>query len=82
MNYYVYVLKSKIKNHFYIGITNNLERRLKEHNLGNICWTKRYKPWDILYTETMGNKIEARKREKYLKSHSGRKWVKKNIKPL
>lgn len=77
--YYLYILKSKVKIINYVGITNNLTRRLKEHNSGKSSFTKRYLPWDIIYTEELLNRLEARKREKYFKSSSGRKFLKNKI---
>lgn len=77
--YCVYILKSKSCDHFYTGQTNSIVRRLEEHNSGNIYWTKRYKPWSVVYVEHFDNREEAVKREKYLKSHAGRNWIKKNI---
>jgi len=43
--FYVYLLKSKMNNQIYIGSTSNLNRRLKEHNDGEVFSTKRYRPW-------------------------------------
>lgn len=79
--YEVYILKSLKFNHFYTGCTDNLEKRLKCHNLGLVSWTKRYKPWKLIYKEVYRSKSEAFQREKYFKSHSGRDWLKKNIGP-
>ena len=73
----VYVLKSLNYSHYYIGQTINLEKRIKEHNLGEVFWTKRYLPWIIIYTEKYKTREEVIKREKYLKSHAGRNWLKK-----
>ncbi|MDP3093349.1 MAG: GIY-YIG nuclease family protein [bacterium] len=73
----VYLLKSDIANKSYIGVTNDIKRRLEEHNSGKHAYTKRYMPWTIIYTEKFNNFIGARKREKYLKSASGRKFLKK-----
>lgn len=75
--YYAYVLKSLSANHFYIGYTNNLERRLKYHNNGKVNWTRRYRPWKIIYSEQFENKNEAIRKEKYFKTHAGRNWLKK-----
>ncbi|MEK7592906.1 MAG: GIY-YIG nuclease family protein [Patescibacteria group bacterium] len=74
--YTIYVLKSKIYSKSYVGITNNLLRRLSQHNAGYHAYTKRWKPWIIIYTEIACHRIEARKREKYLKSAAGRIWLK------
>jgi len=74
---YVYVLKSKVAKKSYVGMTSNIERRLEEHNSGKNFYTKRYLPWEILHMEEFVNLEEARKREKYLKSTSGRRFLKK-----
>jgi putative endonuclease len=65
---YVYILKSIVKNRFYIGCTKDLEKRLKGHNSGNTISTKAYKPWKIVYTEKFKTEEEAYKREKEIKS--------------
>ncbi len=67
MFFYVYLLKSLITNHFYIGFTDNLEIRLEKHNRGLVYWTKRYKPWQIIYYEAYRSKSDALLREKQLK---------------
>ncbi|MBI2630766.1 GIY-YIG nuclease family protein [Candidatus Nomurabacteria bacterium] len=78
---YTYILKSLIKEKFYVGSTDNLERRMKEHNSGLSYYTKRYMPWRLLYKEKYNNIIDARKREKYFKSAAGRRFTKKLIIP-
>ena len=74
---YIYILKSKITKKSYIGMTNDIKRRLKEHNSGKHFYTKRYLPWEIIHIEEFSTVEEARKREKYLKSASGRRFLKK-----
>ncbi len=74
--YSVYAIKSIVRNYIYIGISNNIERRLEEHNSGNNRTTKPYRPFKLLLTEVYPNRPEARKREKYLKSGSGRESLK------
>ncbi len=73
---FVYVLRSKDYDRFYIGMTSNLEKRLKEHNSGKTKSTKYYKPWNLFFYETFDNRSEARKREKWLKSGVGREYIK------
>jgi putative endonuclease len=75
--YIVYILKSKIKETTYVGFTNNIERRLIEHNSGKSKFTSIYRPWEIVYKEEHTSLEEARKREKYLKTASGRRLIKK-----
>lgn len=77
--YYVYVLKSKNYNQIYIGFSDNSIRRLNEHNSGKTKSTKFYKPYKIIYQEKYKTRIEARKREKFLKSGCGREWIKNNF---
>jgi putative endonuclease len=75
--YKVYVLKSKVANKSYVGMSNDLERRLEEHNSGKNSYTSKYLPWEIVYSEDFAAQDEALKREKYLKSTSGRRFLKK-----
>ena len=79
--YFVYILKSEKDDNIYIGITDNLERRLKQHNKGKNLSTKYRRPLRLIYHEVVENRNEARKREKYLKSGSGREWIYKNMRP-
>jgi putative endonuclease len=79
--YYVYVLKSGIDKRLYKCITNNLKRRLKEHNSGKHKSTKGYTPWNLVYFEEVSTRIEARKREKYFKSGIGRDYLKNKLDP-
>ncbi|MDO8498382.1 MAG: GIY-YIG nuclease family protein [bacterium] len=79
MKYIVYVLSSTLLSRSYVGFTNDLERRLEEHNKGKSYYASRYAPWKIIYTEEVSDYKEARKREKYLKSASGRKRVLKKL---
>lgn len=65
--YYVYILKSKLYDQIYIGSTNDLRKRLSEHNDGQGISTKRYKPWKLLYYEAYHEETMARMREKRLK---------------
>ncbi len=66
--YSVYVLKSIEYKRFYIGSTSNLEKRILKHNSGGSVWTKRYKPWKIIYAEQYVSKTEALQRENEIKS--------------
>lgn len=71
----LYVIKSLQKNFRYVGITKHLKIRLHEHNMGYSKSTKLYKPYNLLFLEEYSNYKEARKREKYLKSGQGRKFL-------
>lgn len=65
--YYVYLLKNE-KNDLYIGCTNDLKRRLFEHNDGKSTYTKNHK-WKLIYYESYLSKDDAFHREKMLKHH-------------
>ncbi len=64
---YVYVLKSTIDNELYIGSTNDLKRRLREHNTGKSFSTSWRGPFELIYYEAYKNLKDAREREKALK---------------
>ena len=72
----VYVLYSINFDRTYTGMTKDLDRRIKEHNKGRNKSTKPYAPWKLVYQEVFDSRIEARKREKYLKSGNGREYLK------
>ena len=78
--YNVYVLRSLKTNRRYVGLTNDLERRIEEHNNGKSRSTKGFLPWKLIHFEKFENRIEARKREKYLKSGIGRAYLDKILK--
>ena len=73
--YYVYVLSSLRRNYIYVGVTSDVKRRMKEHNLGKEKTTRPYLPFRLLYIESCENRIEARKREKYWKSGTGKEQL-------
>ena len=67
--FYVYLLESTKYKQVYIGSTNDLRRRLREHNDGVEISTRRYKPWRLVSYEACQSEQDAREREKMLKSH-------------
>jgi putative endonuclease len=71
----VYILKDK-NNRVYKGVTNNLQRRLKEHRSGHTKTTSTMQELEVIYTEQYESFAEARKRELYLKSAAGRRFIK------
>ena len=77
----VYCLRTLKTGNLYTGLTNNIERRLIEHNQGRNRSTKAYIPYVLLFTEPFDTRIEARKREKYLKSGIGREYIKEKMAP-
>jgi len=77
--FFVYVIKSKIRNYIYVGLTSDLENRISQHNSGSEVTTKPYKPFELLHFEKYITRSEARKREKQLKSGYGKEWIKKEF---
>ncbi len=71
--YYVYLLQSIAHNQLYIGSTNNLEKRIKQHNDGENASTSLYRPWVLVYYEAYPTEKLARLREKQLKYHGNAK---------
>ena len=78
--YYVYILQSKINtDRFYIGFTENIENRLKDHNSGKDPHTSKYKPWRIKTAIAFTDRQKALDFERYLKTKSGRAFTKKRL---
>ena len=65
--WYTYIIKSQNKRWYYVGSTNRLERRLKEHNYGKVKSTKNYLPFKIIFMREFILEKEARAYEKLLK---------------
>jgi putative endonuclease len=77
--FYVYLLESETERSWYIGYTSDLRKRYRSHNKGENKATKNKKPWKLVYYEAYIDRIDAKKREKFLKSGSGRKFLKKQL---
>ena len=78
--YTVYVLYSKSFDKIYIGFTSDIDQRLVSHNHpDNKGWTRKFAPWTIVYSEQYGLKSDAMTREKQLKSHQGREFVRMKL---
>ena len=77
---YVYVIESLLDKTWYKGIAIELLKRLKAHNAGKNRFTKGHRPWKIIYVEAHENWKAARKREKYLKTAAGAKWLRNHLK--
>ena len=71
----VYIIKSR-EGYKYTGMTENLEKRLYEHNSKSLSfWTKRGTDWKLIYKEEFNTKSEALKREKWFKTGKGREFL-------
>ena len=70
--HFVYILLSLKDKKFYIGSTNNLERRLEEHNQGKNTSTAKRLPLKLIYYEAHLSKEDAERRERYFKTDKGK----------
>jgi len=79
--YYVYVIESIKDGKKYTGMTNDLNRRIVEHNRGKTSTpsTRSRGPFKLMYSELTTDRAAARKREKFLKSGAGREFLKQHI---
>ena len=77
--YYVYVLLSLKDKKFYIGFTNDLKRRLKEHDSGKNISTKSRLPLELIYYEAHLSKADAERRERYFKTTKGKSTLKQML---
>jgi putative endonuclease len=73
---FVYAIISSINNRIYVGQTDNIERRIKEHNTGQTKSTKPYIPWELFYQEQCEDRVIARNREIYFKHGIGKDKLK------
>ncbi len=73
--YYTYILKSRLSNKTFTGSTNNITRRLSEHNRGKIKSSQEYKPYDVILIENFGTALEAKQREDFYKTASGQREI-------
>jgi len=80
--YKVYAIKSSLINRIYVGMTKDIDNRLKEHNQGKTKSTKGYRPWVLFYFEDFQTRQEARNREVYLKSGCGKEFLKEKLKAI
>ena len=77
--FYVYVLCSESTGAIYTGQSNDLPRRLAEHDAGMSRSTKGRGPWVVIYSEGFGARSDAMKRERFLKTGAGRDWLRRFI---
>lgn len=78
--FYVYILQSLKDKQFYVGYSDNLKRRIKEHLDGKIISTKNRRPLKLIYFEVCLNQQDATHREKYLKTSWGKRYIKNRLK--
>jgi putative endonuclease len=77
MKWHTYALASLVRNYIYVGITSNLKKRIAQHNAGKERTTRPYRPFRLLLSEAFSTRIEARRREVWLKSGIGKEFLRK-----
>ena len=78
--YYTYVLRSEKDGGFYIGFTKNLKLRFEQHTKGQVNSTKDRRPLILIYYEACLTQEDATKREKYLKTYNGKRFLHNRLK--
>lgn len=78
--FYTYILKSDKDGKMYTGFTKNLKLRFDEHQKGKVDSTKDRRPLKLIYYEACLNQVDATHREKYLKTHHGKSFIKNRVK--
>jgi putative endonuclease len=77
--YFVYVLLSLKDGNFYTGYTSNLKLRIEKHNLGKVVATRTRRPLKLIYFEVCLNRKDAMRREIYLKSAWGKRYIRSRV---
>jgi putative endonuclease len=78
--WYIYVLKSKKDGMWYTGYTDDLRRRVQDHNKGLVYSTRKRRPFDLVYYEACLDKRDAKMREQYLKTGMGKRYIRNRLK--
>ena len=77
--FYTYILYSKVFDRIYVGQSDDLPGRLARHKKGRVKSTKAFRPWELIYSEKFQSRSEAMRREKELKIHKGRDWIREKL---
>ena len=77
--HYVYVIYDRIVKKYYIGYSEDVIERFREHKRGNVETTSKFKSLELVYTEGCISKKDAQRRERELKTGFGRGYIKKRI---
>lgn len=78
--YYVYILQSGLDGKNYTGVTSNLKSRFEDHCKGRVLSTQERRPLKLIYYEACLDKRDATRREKYLKTHLGKQFLRNRLK--
>lgn len=82
MSYFVYILHSQKISKYYIGYTNDLDRRLHEHNIGHEKFSRTGCPWTLVYSKKFDSKIEAHREEMRIKKRKSKNFIEELIKAI
>jgi putative endonuclease len=77
---YVYILLSEKDKQFYVGYTKDLSERMKLHHSGQVASTKSRRPVKLVYYEACLNQEDTTRRERYLKTSWGKRYIKNRLK--
>ena len=77
---YTYVLQSEVDHQFYVGYSKDLKLRFEQHNKGQVDSTKNRRPLKLIYYEACLTQKDATKREKYLKTYNGKRYLHRRLK--
>ncbi len=80
--FWVYIIQSEKDNWIYTGHTNDIDRRLNDHNRGKMKSTSHHGPFKLIHTEEFSSRSEAMIREKFLKSGKGRQIREELVKQI
>ncbi|MEW5842457.1 MAG: GIY-YIG nuclease family protein [Bacteroidota bacterium] len=75
MRYFVYILQSQKNGKYYVGQTNDLEKRISQHNSGYSFSTKHGIPWELLFQKEFASRSEAMQYERELKSYKSHDYI-------
>lgn len=78
--FYVYVLRSLVRDWIYVGYSENIRQRLSEHNSGKSSSTSKFKPYELIHYEAIRNMKDAKRREIYLKTTKGKTTLRTMLK--
>jgi len=76
---YVYILLNEAKTRTYTGVTDDVKKRLREHNEGKVTSSRPYRPYRVICTEEFKTLSEARQKERFYKSTTGRRRLKEML---
>ncbi|KXK09332.1 MAG: GIY-YIG nuclease superfamily protein [Microgenomates bacterium OLB23] len=76
---FVYIIKPRRNNRYYVGSTGDIERRVLEHNEGKSLATKYARPWELMFTHKFSSTHEAQRIERKLKSFKSRRILDKIV---